>query len=81
MFLTNIHLAGGSTVEAAEPFSVLGPYSTEQEAKQAAQAVFDGVKHVDFLKEECFFIVLEIPDSPQDPNTTVNKLLERFGDE
>lgn len=77
-FLTVIHVGGGSTVEAANAVSTVGPYATRQEAEDAGEIVYQSVRHIDFLNDECFFTVVEIPDQPQGPHVAIKALTESW---
>lgn len=80
-FLTLIHVAGGSTVEAANAVATVGPYATRQEAEDAGEIVYQSVRHIDFLNDECFFTVVEIPDQPQGPHVAIKALTESWGED
>lgn len=81
MYLTLIHVAGGSAVDEASPAATVGPYATAQEAEDAGETVLRAVRHVDFLEQEGFFTVVELPDPPHDPHTAITALLETWGDD
>lgn len=80
-FLTIIHVAGGSTVEAAQTAAVVGPFKTLEEAEQAGDKVHEGVKHVDFLNQECFHSIVELPRHAVTPGMVIQDLLNEYDDD
>lgn len=74
-FLTIMHLGGGSEVEAAAPVTTVGPYATAQEAENAGETVLNAVHYIDYLNEECFYTIVEIPDQFRGTQPAIEVLL------
>lgn len=70
MFLTLIHMGGGSTFEAADADVVLGPFDSLKEAESAGSEFFDIVVAVDelsWVEDDLFWTTVELPSGVVTP--------------
>lgn len=81
MFLTLVHIATGSTVEAAQADQVVGPFPTAEKAEAAGNKIHNAVKHIHTLDQELFCTVIEVPDEPVSANIAIAHLLDAWEDE
>lgn len=75
MYLVLIHVGGGSMVEGADAQVVLGPFPTEEAAREAEDEFYNIVRVNEFLRAECWPTRIEIPTTPLDVKAEAEKLL------
>lgn len=78
MYLTVLHVASGSAIEAASAAFVVGPYLDFDDAVKAGETVKGGVIHNEFLKNESFYTIVQIPHTFHNPYQGIAKLLENW---
>lgn len=80
MYLTVLHVASGSAIEAASAAFVVGPYPNFDQAVEAGETVMDGVMHVEFLKNESFYTIIQIPHTFSNPYAGIASLLGKWAE-